>query len=72
MVFMIGVKEERVLKLKTFAPTQNFVSISHHDEGTLASSLLWHARFGHINYDNPPLLKKNGVFGLPTIPRKLR
>ena len=32
---------------------------------------MWHARFGHLDYDNLHLLKKNGVTGLPTIPRKL-
>jgi hypothetical protein len=32
----------------------------------------WHARFGHINYDNLHLLKKNGVSGFPTIPRNLK
>jgi len=32
---------------------------------------LCHAIFGHINYENLPLLIKNGVSGLPTIPRKL-
>ena len=45
---------------------------SHHEEGTLPSSLLWHARFGHLNYDSLYLLKKNGVVGFPTISRKLK
>jgi hypothetical protein len=38
----------------------------------MPSSLLWHAIFDHINYDNLHLLRKNGVSGLPTIPRKLK
>jgi len=68
---MRGIEEERLLKLQgTFAHAQHFSYISHHEEGTLPSSLLWHARFGHLNYDNLCLLKKNGVVGLPTIPRK--
>jgi len=45
---------------------------SHYDEGKLLSSLLWHCRFGHLNFDNLCLLNKNGVTGLPTIPRKLK
>jgi hypothetical protein len=38
----------------------------------MSSSLLWHVKFGHINYDSFCLMRKNGVFGLPTIPRKLK
>ena len=70
---MTGIEEERLLKLQgTFARAQNFSYSSHYDEGTLPSSLLWHARFGHLNYDNLRLLKKNGVTSLPTIPEKLK
>eukprot|EP00253_Pinus_taeda_P009496 PITA_09496 len=70
---MRGIEEERLLKLQgTFSHAQHFSYNSHHEEGTLPSSLLWHARFGHLNYDNLYLLKKNGVVGLPTIPRKLK
>jgi len=68
---MRGKEEERLLKLQgTSAHAEHFSYISHHEEGTLPSSLLWHARFGHLNYDSLCLLKKNGVAGLPTIPRK--
>ena len=68
---MEGIEEGRLLKLKgSSAHAQNFAFSSHHDEGTFPSSLLWHARFGHLNYDRLRLLKKNGVDGLPTIPRK--
>jgi len=70
---MMGIKEERLLKLQgTSARAQNFSYNSHYEEGTFPSSLLWHARFGHLNYDNLHLLNKNGVTGLPTIPRKLK
>eukprot|EP00253_Pinus_taeda_P025085 PITA_25085 len=70
---MRGIEEERLLKLQgTSTHAQNFSYISHHEEGALPSSLLWHARFGHLNYDSLCLLKKNGVVGLLTIPRKLK
>lgn len=70
---MIGIEEERLLSLQgTYARAQNFAYNSQYDEGTLPSSLLWHARFGHLNYDSLRLLKKNGVIGFPTIPSKLK
>jgi len=70
---MRGIEEERLLKLQgTSVRAQHFSYNSHYEEGTLPSSLLWHARFGHLNYDNLRLLKKNGVVGLPTIPRKFK
>lgn len=70
---MMGIEEERLLKLQgTFARAHNFSYSSHYDEGTFPSSLLWHAIFGHLNYENLRLLKKNGVIGLPTIPRKIK
>ena len=73
MVMMTGVEDGRQLKLKgTSACAHNFAYHAHQNEGTLSSNLLWHARFGHINYDGLRLLKKNGVSGLPTIPRKLK
>ena len=70
---MRGIEEESLLKLQgTSGQAQHFSYNSHHEEGTLPSSLLWHARFGHLNYDSLRLLKKNVVFGLPTIPRKFK
>jgi hypothetical protein len=73
MVVMIGMEDAILLKLKgTFAYTQNVACLSHHCEGIMSSSLLWHARFSHINYEGLCLLRKNGVSGLPTIPRKLK
>ena len=69
---MTRYEHEKLLKLKgTSVRAQNFVYISQHIEGTLSSSLWWHARYGHINYDSLLLLKKNSVFGFPTIPKKL-
>jgi hypothetical protein len=52
--------------------TQNVVYLSHHGECLISSSLLWHARFDHRNYASLYLLRKNSIFGLPTIPRKLK
>eukprot|EP00253_Pinus_taeda_P024998 PITA_24998 len=46
---MRGIEEERFIKLQgTSAHAQHFSYNSHHEEGTLPSSLLWHARFGHF------------------------
>ena len=68
-----GIAEGRILKLQgTSTHAQNFAFSSHYDEGTFPSSLLWNAIFGHLNYENIRLLKKNGVTGFPTIPRKLK
>ena len=64
-VTMTEYEEGKLLKLKgssTRAP--NFAHLSRHEEGTLESNILWHARYGHLNY-NLPLLKKNGVSGFP-------
>ena len=70
---MEGIEEGRLLKLQgSSAHVQNFAFSSHHDEGTFPSIILWHDRFGHLNYDNLQFLKKNGVTGLPTIPRNLK
>eukprot|EP00253_Pinus_taeda_P016865 PITA_16865 len=67
------IEEERLFKLQgTPAHAQHFSYIFHHEEGTLPSSLLSHARFGDLNYDSLRLLKKNGVAVFPTIPRKLK
>jgi len=61
---------------------KDFQQHGHHDRGgrwkiveverdIFSYSLLWHAIFCHINYDNLHLLKKNGVSGFPTIPMNL-
>jgi hypothetical protein len=63
MVIIIGWEDEKLLKLKgTSTWTLNYIYLSHHDEGTLSSSLLWHDRFGHINYYSLCMLNKNGFF----------
>jgi hypothetical protein len=73
MVIMIRVEDGRLLKLKgTSSHAQSFAYLSHHDEGTNPSSLLWNVIFGHINYDVIRLLKNNGVSSLPTILRNLK
>jgi hypothetical protein len=73
MVIMRGVEDQIFLMLKgTFVHPQNSSYLSHHNEGTFPYSLLWHAIFEQINYDNLKLLKRNGVFGFPTILRKLK
>eukprot|EP00253_Pinus_taeda_P034545 PITA_34545 len=61
---MRGIEEERFLKMQgTSARAQHFPYNSYHEEGILPSSLLRHARLGHLNYDSLYLLKKNGVAG---------
>jgi hypothetical protein len=73
MVVMTGMEYGRLLKLKgTSSDTQNVAYLSHHGEGKMPSSILWHAIFSHINYENICLLRKNGVSSLPTISMKLK
>jgi len=70
---MTGIEEERLLKLQgIYAHAERYSYRSNYDEGTFPSSPLRHTRFGHFNYDNLHLLKRNGVTGLPTILRKLK
>jgi len=43
---MMGIEEERLLKLQgTSVCAQNLSYNSHYEEGTFQSCLLWHARF---------------------------
>jgi hypothetical protein len=52
MVIMTGWKDDKLLTLKgTPAQEHNSTYLSHHDEGTLYSSILWHGKFGHMNHD---------------------
>ena len=44
--------------------------MTHLEKGNVSSSLLWHARFGHLNYNSLRLSRKNGVYGFPTIPNQ--
>ena len=50
--------------------SQNSTNLVQHNSN-LSSSLLWHARFGHISYDSVRIMKQKGVQGLPTIPLHL-
>ena len=69
---MTRYEDRKLLKLKGCSATvQNFAYMSQLEEGNLSSSLLWHARFGHLNYNNLRLLRNNGVYGLPTIPKQM-
>jgi hypothetical protein len=73
VLVMTRMEDGRLMKLNgTSAHTHIVAYLSHHDSGIMPSSLFWLARFGHINYDCLCILRKNGVFGLPTIPRKLK
>jgi len=71
MVVMTRVEDGKVLKIKgTSTCSKYFAYMAQHNEGTLSSRLLWHARFGNINYDSLGLLKQKGVYGLPVITRR--
>ena len=73
MVMMIRLEDEIQLKLKgTFAHAKKIAYLTRHNEAKMSISIFWHAIFGHINYGILCLLKKNGVFDLPTFPRKLK
>jgi len=64
-VVMIGKEDEKLLKLHGgYAKSRNFAYLTHQEKGTLSSSILWHARFGHLNFDDLHLLKKRGFFGI--------
>jgi transposase InsO family protein len=71
VVVMTGVEDDKLLKLKgTSSNAKNSANLAQ-QSGNLSSILLWHARFGHINYDSLILMKQKGIQGLPTIPRQL-
>ena len=70
-VIMIEYEDGKLLKLKGCSATlQNFAYMSQLEEGNLPSNLLWHTIFGHLNYNILCLLRKNGVYGFPTIPKQ--
>ena len=48
--------------------SQNSANLALHNDN-LSSSLLWDARFGHINYDSLIIMKQKGFQELLTIPR---
>ena len=73
MLVMTRMGDGRLLQLNgTYVHTHTAAYLSHHDLGIMPSSILWHARLGHINYESLHLLRNNGVSGLPTIPRKMK
>ena len=73
LVIITRCEYRKSLKLKaTSKRARNFSCLSQHEEGTLSSSLLWHARYEHINYNCLRLLKENGVSEVPTSPKKLK
>jgi hypothetical protein len=44
MVIVTGWEDDGLFKMKgAYALAHNFVYLSHHDEGTLSLSLIWHA-----------------------------
>lgn len=69
VIVMTGVEDDKLLKLKGTS-SQHIANFSQHSDN-FPSSLLWHARFGHISYDSLRLMKQQGIQGLPAIPRKL-
>ena len=71
VIVMTGVEEDKLLKLKGTSSFQSNSALLVQHSDTLSSSLLWHARFGHINYESIRIMKQQGIQGLPTIPRKL-
>jgi len=50
---------------------EGFCIPCHQEKVTLPSSIFWHARLGHLNFDDLRLLKKQGFSGLHTIPRNI-
>jgi hypothetical protein len=73
MLVMTRMEDRRLLKLNgTYSHTQNVAYLSNHGEGIMPYSILWNVIFGHINYESLRLFRKNGVSGLPTIPRKMK
>ena len=70
-VIMPEYEDENLLKLKCCSATvQNFSYMSQLEEGNMSSNLLWHARCGHLNYNNLCLLRNTGVYVFPTIPKQ--
>jgi len=55
----------KIIELST--RIQDVAYLSHNEEGNILYSLLWHARYGHINYDSLRMMKKKCVFGSPAI-----
>ena len=72
-VIMTEYEDGMLLKLKgSFARVHNFSCLSQHREGTLSYNLLWHARYGNLNYNSLCFLKKNGFYGFLTITKNIK
>lgn len=69
-VVFIGCEDGRLLKLNGTSSFSKFFAYLI-EEGSLSPVLLWHARLGHIGYDNNHILQKNGVDGLPIFPKTI-
>ena len=68
VIVMTGVEDNKLLKLNgTSSNSQNSANLGQHNSN-LSSNLLWHARFGHINYDSLIIMKHKGVKWIPTTP----
>jgi hypothetical protein len=52
VIVMTGAEEDKLLKLKGTSSFQSNSALLAQHSDTLSSNLLWHARFGHINYDS--------------------
>ena len=54
---MTGVENNKLLELNgTSFNSQDSTNLAQHN-GNFSSILLWHARFGHINYDSLIIMK---------------
>ena len=49
---MIGVEEDKLLKLHGMSSVALNTTYLVQQNDTLSSSLLWHACFGHVNYES--------------------
>lgn len=67
-VAFIGCEDRKLLKLhSTSTLSRSYAFLTK--AGNLSPILLWHARFGHINYDRICIIIKNNVARLPTLPK---
>ena len=72
-VIMNDVEEGTLLKLNGTSSNnsrENYALLAQQSD-ILSPSLLWHARFGHINYGIIKIMKKKGIKGLLTILRNI-
>ena len=70
---MIGYEYGKLLNFKgSSTRAQNISYLSQHREGNMSSSLLWHARYGHLNHNNLHLLRNNCGFGFSATTKKMK